>query len=346
MRVPKRLLLATAVLALALRRQATPAYDLAEKSVLITGGSRGLGLALAAEFLARGARVTLMARTAADLDWAAARLAAGDRVQTVTGDVTREADLHRAVAEAVRSHGRLDVLVNNAGLIQTGPLANITEADFRDIMEVNAFAPLRLTRAALPELRRRRGRVLMVSSVGGKVAVPHLASYSFSKFALTGLGQAFRAELAREGVTVTTVCPTVVRTGSPRQAQVKGQHRREYALFATVDNLPFLSLDAEVAARRMVDAVVRGDAEAMIGGPAWLLKHAQALAPQLTADVLALGNRLLPAATPGDRAVPGRAAEGLLTRSNPIKREAEREFNELGLPATPPAQDGKDPSKS
>jgi NAD(P)-dependent dehydrogenase (short-subunit alcohol dehydrogenase family) len=345
MRVPKRLLLATAVLALALRRQATPAYDLAGKSVLITGGSRGLGLALAAEFLARGARVTLLARTAADLDRAAAQLAAGDRVQTVTGDVTREADLHRAVAEAVRAHGRLDVLVNNAGLIQTGPLANMTEADFRDIMEVNAFAPLRLTRAALPELRRRRGRVLMVSSVGGKVAVPHLAPYSVSKFALTGLGQAFRAELAREGVTVTTACPTVMRTGSPRQAQVKGQHRREYALFATVDNLPFLSLDAEVAARRMVDAVVRGDAEAMIGGAAWLLKHAQALAPQLTADVLALGNRLLPAPTPGDRAVPGHAAEGPLTRSNPIKREAEHEFNELGLPATPPAQDGKDPGE-
>ena len=345
MRVPKRLLLATAVLALALRRQATPAYDLTGKSVLITGGSRGLGLALAAEFLARGARVTLLARTAADLDRAAAQLAAGARVQTVTGDVTREADLHRAVAEAVRVHGRLDVLVNNAGLIQTGPLANMTEADFRDILEVNAFAPLRLTRAALPELRRRRGRVLMVSSVGGKVAVPHLAPYSVSKFALTGLGQAFRAELAREGVTVTTVCPTVMRTGSPRQAQIKGQHRREYALFATVDNLPFLSLDAEVAARRMVDAVVRGDAEAMIGGPAWLLKYAQALAPQLTADVLALGNRLLPGPTPGDRAVPGRAAEGPLTRANPIKRAAEHEFNELGLPATPPAQDGKDPGE-
>ncbi|CAM3328310.1 SDR family NAD(P)-dependent oxidoreductase [Deinococcus saxicola] len=330
MRIPRRLILAAAVTAIAARRKLTPPYDLSGKSVLITGGSRGLGLALAAEFLKRGATLTLMARDPAELERAARQLGAGRRVQTVAGDVTREDDQRRALAEVTRLHGGLDVLVNNAGLIQSGPLANMTEADFRRIMEVNTFAPLLLTRLAVPELRRRGGRVLLVSSVGGKVAVPHLAPYSVSKFALTGIGQALRAELAGDGIGVTTVCPTVMRTGSPRQAEVKGQYRQEYALFATVDNFPLISLDADVAARRMVDALVRGDAEAMVGGSAVLLRYAQALAPQLTADLLALGARLLPAATRSDKAVLGKEAETPLTRHNPIKKEAEREFNELG----------------
>lgn len=330
MRIPKRLILAAAVTAIAARRQFVPRYSLTGRSVLITGGSRGLGLALAAEFLKRGARVALLARDPAELERAAEQLGAGGRVHTVAGDVTREDDLQRALAEVTRVFGGLDVLVNNAGLIQSGPLANMTEADFRRIMEVNTFAPLRLTRLALPELRRRQGRVLLVSSVGGKVAVPHLAPYSVSKFALSGLGQALHAEFAQHGVNVTTVHPTVMRTGSPRQATVKGQYEKEYALFATVDNSPLISLDADVAARRMVDALVRGHAEAFVGGSALLLGYAQALAPQLTADVLALSTRLLPAPTASDQGVPGREAETFVTRHNPIKTEAERTFNELG----------------
>ncbi|GHF43714.1 ketoacyl reductase [Deinococcus metalli] len=298
--------------------------------VLVTGGSRGLGLALARELLERGARVMLLARDGAELQRAGQQLGAGPRVHTVMADVTVEADLVRAVDATVDAFGRLDVVVHNAGLIQTGPLANMTEADFRRIMEVNAYAPLRLTRQALPHLRRSRGRVLIVSSVGGKVAVPHLAPYSVSKFASAGLGQALRAELAREGVTVTTVLPGLMRTGSARQAQVKGQQHKEYALFATLDNLPFVSLDGRVAARRIVDALVRGDAETMIGGPAHLLKYAQALAPQLTADALALGNRLLPEPVAHGGAARGQDVETSVTRANPIKRAAERDLNQTG----------------
>ena len=166
MRLPKRLLLTAAVGAVAARRVLRAPYDLTGRAALVTGGSRGLGLALARELLDRGANVTLMARTAADLDRARARLNAGTRVQVVVGDVTSEADLDRAVQETVRAHGALDVVVSNAGVIQVGPLADMTEADFRSILEVNALAPLRLTLAARPHLRGG-GRVLIVSSVGG-----------------------------------------------------------------------------------------------------------------------------------------------------------------------------------
>ncbi|GGK16123.1 ketoacyl reductase [Deinococcus malanensis] len=330
MGLPKRLLLAAGIGAVAARRAFNTPYDLQGRSVLITGGSRGLGLMLARELSDRGAAMTLMARHADALERAAADLRSrGARVHTVAGDVTVQSDVDRAVQEAVNAHGGLDVLVSNASIIQVGPLANLTDDDFHEIMEINAFATLRLTRAALPHLRTRRGRILIVGSVGSKVAVPHLTSYCMSKFAVGGLAQALRAELAREGVIVTAVHPSLMRTGSPRHAHVKGQHAKEYALFATLDNLPVLSLDAPTAARRMVAALVRGDAEAMIGGPALMLRYAQALAPQLTADILALSNRLLPAPAPHDHMVPGAHAESDLTRHNPIKRRAEAEFNEL-----------------
>ena len=319
---------------IAARRLILPPYSLAGASVLITGGSRGLGLALAHEFARLGANLTLVARDAGELERAETTLRSSgallqpNQVQTVAGDVKRQADIDRAIQAAADRYGHLDVVVNVAGVIQSGPLDNMTEADFRESMEVNAFAPLNVTRSALPYLRARGGRVLLVASIGGKVAIPHLSSYSMSKFAVVGLGQALRAELAQDGVSVTTVCPGLMRTGSPRHATMKGQHRREYALFATVDNLPVISLDARKAAQRIVQALIRGEAEVMIGGPANILRAIQAIAPQLTADLLALSNRLLPGPSSSDLPVMGKDAESALTRANPIKSAAEKALNE------------------
>jgi NAD(P)-dependent dehydrogenase (short-subunit alcohol dehydrogenase family) len=325
----RRLLFPAAVLGLILRRQFTPRYSLSGRRVLITGGSRGLGLALARELAARGARLSLLARDARELETAAAELRAkGAEVHTFVADVTLGHELEDAVAGAARAMGGLDALLNVAGVIQASPLANLTLADYREAMETNYFAPLRAMEAARPHLRQSRGRVLNVASVGGKVGVPHLASYSASKFALVGLGQSWRAELAREGIGLTTVCPGLLQTGSARNATIKGRHETEYALFATLDNLPGLALKADEAARRMLDALERGDAEAMIGGPALGLKFAQALAPQLTADLLALSTRFLPAPGPDDSGWFGREVEGRLTRANPVKSRSELEYNE------------------
>ncbi|RTR30287.1 SDR family NAD(P)-dependent oxidoreductase [Deinococcus radiophilus] len=331
MRLPKRLLLLGLGAAIAARHQFIPRYDLTGKSVLITGGSRGLGLALAREFAARGARLTLLARSGDDLERAAAGLREqGAAVTTFAGDVTQQDDLEGAIQQALREYGALDVVVNNAGIIQTGPVQDMTEDDWREIMEVNAFAPLRLIRAAYPQLKTAGGRVLIVSSVGGKVAVPHLGPYSMSKFASAGLGAALNAELARDGISVTTVLPALMQTGSPKNAVIKGDFEKEYAWFATLDNTPLVSMPADTAARQMVDALVRGDAETMIGLPALALKYAQALAPQLTADLMGLTNRLLPGPTGKDERRLGAEAETELTRNNPIKRAAEERFNQDG----------------
>lgn len=329
MRIPKRLILAAGVTALATRRGWQPKYDLSGKVALISGGSRGLGLALARELSARGAKVALLARDTGELTRGVQDiLRRGGQAHAITGDVTEAADITRAVKETVAHFGRLDIVVNNAGIIQTGPLLDMTEDDFRRIMEVNAFAALRLTMAALPHLKQNRGRVLIVSSVGGKVAVPHLGPYSMSKFASAGLGQALRSELAAEGVSVTTVMPWLMRTGSAKQAEVKGDFEKEYALFATADNIPLLTLAADDAARRIVTALVRGDAETMIGLPALALRYAQALAPQLLADAMALSNRLMPPATGNTEAKYGKEVESQLTLDNPLKKQAERDLNQ------------------
>ncbi len=324
----KRLLFAAGVLALAGRRFLQEPYHFERKTVLITGGSRGLGLAIARELTQYGTNLVLVARTHSQLSRAQADLEArGSKVLSIVADVTQQADIDRAIEQTVATFGGLDVVINVAGIIQTGPIDNITDEEFHQTMAVNAFAPLHLTRAALPYLRARRGRVLIVSSVGGKVAVPHLSSYSMSKFAVTGLGQALRAELAADGVGVTTVLPGLMQTGSPRNAVIKGQHEREYALFATVDNLPLISQSAQSAAQRILSALARNEAEVMIGLPATAMRYAQALAPQLVADLMSLSNRFLPGPSSSNDAKRGQDAESPLTRNNPLKRAAEQEFN-------------------
>ena len=336
----KRVLAAAALTLIAARRMVQPPYTLAGRVVLVSGGSRGLGLALARTFADHGARLVLLARDAAELADAAADLRArgaqvggdlrqqGVQVSTVVADVTDPQDAERAVEAVLREHGRLDVLVNSAGIIQTGPLPNLTLQDYHAAMDVNFYGALHLMMAARQALGTARGRILNIASVGGKVGIPHLAGYSASKFALVGLGQAWRAELRREGITLTTACPGLMRTGSARHALIKGPHRLEYGLFATLDNLPLVSLDPAEAARRMVAALERGDAEALIGGPAHLLVWAQQLAPQLTADLLGLGSRLLPRAAASNVGVRGMDAESALTRANPLKRAAEADLNQ------------------
>ncbi|MGY2895603.1 SDR family NAD(P)-dependent oxidoreductase [Deinococcus sp. UYEF24] len=326
----KRLLLPLSLLAVTLRRQFDLRYSLAGKRVLVTGGSRGLGLALARELAGRGARLALLARNAEELETAAAELRGrGTEVLVLVADVQEGTQLEDALSEAARHFGGLDVLVNVAGVIQAGPQVNLLLEDYQEAMDVNFYAPLRAMQAARSELRRSRGRILNVASVGGKVGIPHLASYSASKFALVGLGQVWRAELAADGVSVTTACPGLMQTGSARNATIKGKRQAEYALFATLDNLPGLSLKAAEAARRMVDALERGDAEPVIGGPARFLSLSQALAPQLTADLMALSVRFLPGRGKDDARQQGKELESGLTRANPVKRRSEADLNEL-----------------
>lgn len=291
--------------------RARRSFDFNGKTVLITGGSRGLGLVLAREFAKEGARLSICARDPGELERARADLAArGAEVFAFPVDVTDRAQVQEWVRLSEDRFGSVDVLVNNAGVIQVGPAELMTLADYEEAMRVHFWGPLYATLAVLPGMRKLGGgRVVNVSSVGGRIGVPHLAPYCASKFALVGLSESLRAELLPENVYVTTVCPGLMRTGGPRNALFKGRHRAEYAWFSISDSLPVTSMRAERAARRIVTACRRGDAEVVLSTQAVLAVKLRALFPELTADVSGLVNSLLPGAD-GPDSIGTRRAKG------------------------------------
>lgn len=275
------------------------------KSVVLTGGSRGLGLALARQLAGEGARLAIFARDEVELARAAADLHArgAKDVLPLRCDVCDEGEVQRAVAQVAARFGGVDALINNAGAISVGPVEMMTREDFSDAMAIHFHAPLNTIFAALPHLRASGdGRIVNVASFGGKVAVPHLAPYCASKFALVGLSDALRAELAKDRIAVTTVCPGLMRTGSHLNATFKGEHEREFAWFSAGAALPVFSMNAERAARQILSACRRGQPELIITVQAKLAVLAQALFPNTVARILALINSALPGSKSADAA--------------------------------------------
>jgi short-subunit dehydrogenase len=292
--------------------------DLRGRAVLISGGSRGLGLVMAREFLARGSRVAICARDADELDRAREELTRrGSDVFTVVCDVTLRDEVDRMVRAVEDRFARIDVLVNNAGTIMMGPGETMTLADYEEAMRTHFWAPLYTTLAVLPGMKRHReGRIVNISSIGGKVPAPHLAPYVASKFALTGLSESLRAELIKDGVYVTTINPGLMRTGSPRNAFFKGQHRREYALFKLADSLPGMSISAERAARRIVTACQRGESEVILSLTANIAARFHGLFPGVSTELFSFIGQLLPGpGGVGARHVRGHDSESAVTRS-------------------------------
>jgi len=271
-------------------------YDFRGRTVFITGGSRGLGLLMAREFALRGAKVAIAARDTQTLARAEAELRkVTDQVLAIDSDITVREDAETAVDRIRQSFGPVDVLVNNAGTISVGPFEVMTIDDYRDSIETHFWGPYFATMAVLPGMRRRRqGRIVNISSIGGKISVPHLLPYSVGKFALTGFSEGLRAALLKEHIFVTTVCPGLMRTGSPRNAFFKGDNEAEYAWFSVSDAMPVLSMSAERAARQIVNACSRGDAELILTAPAKAAVRFAGVFPGITSDLLAIANEVLP----------------------------------------------------
>ena len=320
--------------------RARRAIDFAGRTVVIFGGSRGLGLALAREFSREGAYVVLVARDEDELNRAVADLQAhGGRSHAISCDVRNRGQVERTIQRIVHDRGGIDVLVNNAGIIQVGPLEHMMTADFEDALATHFWGPLFTIVTALPHMRKGGARrIVNISSIGGKVAVPHLLPYSASKFALTGLSEGLRTELAGQGFAVTTVCPGLMRTGSTYNARFKGQHRNEFAWFHVSNAIPGFSISASRAARQIVDACRHGDPELVITPTARLAVLANAISPATTARALAMANRLLPkAGDTGGASHSGwqsvsRFVPSMLTR---LSDRATSEHNELPEPWAP-----------
>jgi NAD(P)-dependent dehydrogenase (short-subunit alcohol dehydrogenase family) len=273
-------------------------YTLVGRVVLITGGSRGLGLLLAREYARLGAKLVLTARDAASLERATEELrASGAEVLGVPCDVTDEGQVFAMVTSAIEHFGQLDMVVNDAGRIEVGPLEAMTVSDFRDAMATNFWGAFNVINATLAHLPPGSGRIVNISSIGGLLSVPHLLPYSASKFALTGFSLGLRIELERKGIQVVTVCPGLMRTGSPINASFKGDAAAEHAWFSVADALPLISMSGERAARAIVRASRRGDVLLVLGLPAQLAAAAQALLPSAVVRASAIVARLLPQGT-------------------------------------------------
>ncbi len=271
-------------------------YDFHNRLVVITGGSRGLGLLLARQLADEGAALVLCARDGEELAAAANELRQrASFVATYTCDLSQPDEIAKLFARIRREIGSVDVLINNAGVINVGPVETMKLDDYREAMAVHFWAPLLCMEHVLPDMRRRGdGRIVNISSIGGQIGVPHLIPYCASKFALNGLSQGMRAELAKDGVYVTTVCPGLMRTGSPRNALFKSQHRAEYAWFSIVGSMPLLSMSADRAAAQVIRACRYGRAKITLSLPAKLAVIANTLAPELTADINGLAASLMP----------------------------------------------------
>jgi NAD(P)-dependent dehydrogenase (short-subunit alcohol dehydrogenase family) len=216
-------------------------------------------------------------------------------VFTVHCDLRDSAAVRDALAQTYSRFGRLDILVNNAGTIAVGPLESLTREDYEDSLRTHFWAMYDTVEAALPIFERRGGgRIVNITSIGGKVSVPHLLSYCVGKFAAVGYSEGLRASLARKNICVTTVVPGLMRTGSPRNAWFKGQHRKEYAWFALSDALPIFSVSATSAAKTIVDGSLRGDPEVVISLQAKFLVLLEGVAPAMLLRILSIADALLP----------------------------------------------------
>lgn len=323
--------------------------SLGGRVVLITGGSRGLGLLLAKKFAGEGAKVVITARDENELAKAKEALSyyAGN-ILAIPADVTDRIQAGRIVEETVRRFGRVDILVNNAGIIQVGPAQDMTHQDFQDAMDINFYGVLNMILAVSPQMRaRKNGRIVNITSIGGRVAVPHMLPYACSKFAATALSEGLRTELARDGVTVTTILPGTIRTGSHDQAKFKGNKEAEYKNFSLSASLPLISISADYAADQILTATRRGEAERVVGLPAQTLATLHGLFPGVMCDLFGLFNQYL---LPGPDGEESPIAKGLSIQKRlnsplwntllTLGRAAAKQYNELPGTSAPLSRNG------
>lgn len=298
-------LTAGGMLAIRAAARSVTKFNLKGKVVLITGGSRGLGLVLARQIADEKAKVVICARNQEALQKAAEDLS--ERTPdflAIPCNITDKEQVKRMMQKINDKMGAVDVLINNAGKIQVGPVEAMTEEDYKSAMKVHFWGPYYTMNEVIPSMiEKKQGRIVNIVSVGGKVSFPHLLPYNASKYALSGLSEGMAAELNKHNIKITTVYPGLMRTGSPRNVDVKGQHQKEFAWFKISDSLPFISMNAERAATKIINAMKKGDKSITLTFPAKIAEAAHGIAPGLTITFFDLINFLLPGMDGGSKEI-------------------------------------------
>jgi NAD(P)-dependent dehydrogenase (short-subunit alcohol dehydrogenase family) len=291
--------------------------QLKNKVVLITGGSRGFGLILARKFAACGAIVVICGRSGEALQKASAELASkAAKHLALTCDITDKQQVKQLMQKIRDEVGAIDILINNAGIISAGPAESMDQSDYEKAMATHFWGPLYLMDEVLPEMKKNKtGHIVNIASISSKVSFPHLLPYNASKFALSGLSEGLTAELKKYNIGMTTVYPGLMRTGSPPNIEVKGQHRREYLWFKIADSLPFISMDANRAAGKIIEAVKSRRQTLTLSVPAKMIRMVHGINPNITIAAFSFINFFLPGSGGGKSSQRGYESESWFSSS-------------------------------
>ncbi|MFP4096054.1 MAG: SDR family NAD(P)-dependent oxidoreductase [Cyclobacteriaceae bacterium] len=305
--------------------------DLKNKVALVTGGSRGLGLEIARQLVKEGARVAICARDKQELKRAQQDLneiaanRGGEGVLPIVCDVTDPEQVRSMLGRIKKRWGAVEVLINNAGIIQVAPAEEMERKEYEEAMNIHFWAPLTLMEEVLPEMRKKQeGRIVNISSLAGKVSVPHMAPYTASKHALVGLSESLHAEMQRYNIYITTVCPGLMRTGSVPQMIHKGQHRKEHDFVSLGAAQSLTSMDAHAAAKSIVSACKHGQTSLIMPLQSHVFAAANGLFPGLLADVMGLVTRFLP----GPGGIGKKRAKGSESRSDRLPSFLQKNIDE------------------
>jgi short-subunit dehydrogenase len=235
-----------------------------DKVVIITGGSSGIGKALAIEFGSKGSRILITGRNKTELDKTIWELSGKDiAIAGFQGDVSLENDNKRMAEEAIRKYGRIDILINNAGISMRALFEEVDLEVIRKVMDINFYGALYATKYCLPELKKNKGSIIGISSIAGFRGLPGRSGYSASKFALNGFLEVLRTELLKTGVHVLTACPGFTSSNIRKKSLTKdgssqGESPRNEDMMMSADECARHIYNATVKRKRTLILTTQG----------------------------------------------------------------------------------------
>ncbi len=235
-----------------------------DKVVIITGGSSGIGKAMAEEFGKHGSKIFITGRNASDLETVLQDLKKkGIDAAGFPADVSIEEDNQKMAQEAVRIFGRIDILINNAGITMRALFEEVDLSVMKKVMDINFFGVIYATKYCLPEIIKNRGSVIGISSIAGYRGLPARAGYSASKFAVNGFLEVLRTEMLRKGVHVLTACPGFTASNTRKRAltkdgSIQGGSPRDEANMMSAEECALHIYRATVSRKKIIILTVQG----------------------------------------------------------------------------------------